>query len=225
MAWRWPSRDETAEDFWESVYSHRDQVWNAGPNVALVAEISDVAPGSALDLGCGEGGDAVWLAQRGWTVTAIDISPTAVARGAAAANERGVGDRIRWQSLDLISWQPSEQYDLVHAAYLHSPVELDRSRVLKTASGGVKAGGILLIVGHAAPASWQEPSFEVHLPTSEEVLDALALPSGEWRVERMEEFTREQASPDGTPGTRRDTVLRLKRARQAPARSSGMSPC
>jgi SAM-dependent methyltransferase len=177
----------------------------------LVAEIADVPPGSAVDLGCGEGGDTVWLAERGWTVTAIDISPSATARGAAGASERGVGARIRWECKDLEAWQPSEQYDLVNAQYLHSPVEFSRVEVLRAAASAVKPGGILLIVGHAAPATWQEPHPTVHLPTAHEVLESLALPPDDWTIERMEEFVREQNSPDGERGTRRDNILRLRR--------------
>ena len=211
MGWRWPAADEKAQDFWESFYERRDQVWTGRPNLALVAEIAEVPPGNALDLGCGEGGDAVWLAERGWRVTAIDISATAIARGAAAASARGLAERINWQCEDLETWSPSGHYDLVNAEYLHSPVEFDRARVLRAAASAVKRGGTLLIVGHAGPASWQEPQPQVHLPTAAEVLGSLALTPGEWTVERMDEFEREQPSPDGTPGTRRDNVLRLRR--------------
>lgn len=211
MAWRWPAADEPASEFWESFYSGRDQVWTGSPNVALVAEISDVAPGTAVDLGCGEGGDAIWLAERGWKVTALDISPSALARGEAAAKERGVAERITWNCQDLESWRPAEQYDLVNAEYLHSPVEFARAEVLRRAAAAVKPGGILLIVGHAAPASWQEPRPEVHLPTAPEVLESLALPLENWTVERMEEFVHEHNSPNGEAGTRRDNILRLRR--------------
>jgi SAM-dependent methyltransferase len=211
MAWRWPATDEPANEFWESFYSGRDQVWTGSPNVALVAEISDVAPGTAIDLGCGEGGDAIWLAERGWNVTAIDISPSAIARGEAAAKERGVAERVTWHSQDLECWRPADQYDLVNAEYLHSPVAFARADVLRCAAAAVKPGGILLIVGHAAPASWQEPRPEVQLPSAPELLESLALPPADWTVERMEEFVREQNSPDGEAGTRRDNVLRLRR--------------
>jgi SAM-dependent methyltransferase len=91
------------EAFWEEMYRSRTAAWSGRPNPQLVTETADLPPGTALDVGCGEGADAVWLAQRGWQVTAIDISPTALRRARANEAEAGpeVADRITWLRVDL----------------------------------------------------------------------------------------------------------------------------
>ena len=84
----------TAKEHWEQHYGERDRVWSGRVNLRLVEVVSTLEPGRALDLGCGEGADACWLAERGWTVVAVDISDTALQRAAAEADTRGLGDRI-----------------------------------------------------------------------------------------------------------------------------------
>lgn len=117
-----------AVQFWEERYASRPQVWSGRANQVLVDLVSGFAPRTALDLGCGEGGDAVWLAQQGWRVTAVDISTTAVERGRAAAADLGVpADRITWVAQDLAEWSPGGTFDLVSAFFLQSPVELPRA--------------------------------------------------------------------------------------------------
>ncbi|HEX4816102.1 MAG TPA: FAD-dependent oxidoreductase, partial [Nonomuraea sp.] len=91
----------SAEEFWEGFYGDEAQVWSGNVNVALVREAADLTPGRALDLGCGEGADSIWLAGRGWRVTATDISRTALARAARRAEAAGVADRVEWQRHDL----------------------------------------------------------------------------------------------------------------------------
>src|SRR5687768_8912240 len=90
-----PAHDHDTPDdplaFWEEKYAGATGIWSGQPNGALVDEAADLAPGHALDLGCGEGGDALWLAERGWTVTGLDLSPTALARAGAAARAAGLG--------------------------------------------------------------------------------------------------------------------------------------
>ena len=95
-------------DFWEGWYAERDQVWTGNPNPALVDEAAGLAPGRALDIGAGEGGDAIWLAARGWTVTAVDIAETACERGRQAAEGAGadIAGRITWQAADIVTWAP-----------------------------------------------------------------------------------------------------------------------
>ncbi|MDX6349032.1 MAG: hypothetical protein QOF84_3822, partial [Streptomyces sp.] len=90
-----------AEAYWDDRYAQNQRMWSGAPNAALVREVSDLAPGTALDLGCGEGGDAIWLARRGWRVTATDISGIALDRAAGHAAAAGVADRIDWQRHDL----------------------------------------------------------------------------------------------------------------------------
>jgi len=96
------------EAFWEDMYRSRSAAWSGSPNPQLVTEAAGLTPGTALDVGCGEGGDAVWLAERGWQVTAVDISATALQRAATHAAQAGpdVSGRITWRQADLTSKAP-----------------------------------------------------------------------------------------------------------------------
>ncbi len=202
----------TAEEFWDGRYGEQDRIWSGAPNVALVREVTGLPPGRALDLGCGEGADAVWLAQRGWRVTAADISQVALDRAAEEAERAGVADRIEWRRHDLATSFPDGSYDLVSASYLHSPVQLPREEVLRKAAAAVVPGGTLLITGHLGWPSWMEqPPVEVAFPTPGDVLDAVELTGPGWEVLTCEEFTRERSAPDGTPGTHADYVIRARR--------------
>lgn len=152
-------------------------MWSGRANPILVSTVEAKAPGSALDLGCGEGGDAVWLARLGWQVTAVDISPTALARGASAAQEAGVGDRIDWQRHDFEHSFPTGTFDLVSSQFLQTPLDLPRERVLQSAAQAVAPGGLLLIVSHAEFPPWaqHQHDHDVHFPSPEEILADLAL--------------------------------------------------
>ncbi|WP_433274331.1 class I SAM-dependent methyltransferase [Actinosynnema sp. CS-041913] len=203
----------TAEQFWEGFYLDRDQVWSGRPNPLLVREVADLAPGTALDLGCAEGADAVWLAQRGWQVVGADVSATALGRAAARAEAAGVAERITWERHDLSQSFPSGTFDLVSAQFLHSPVEADgeRDAVLRRAVGSVAPGGVLLVVGHAGwPSFMTEPPHEAHFPTTGEVLASLRL-DDRWEVELEDLVERELTAPDGQVGHRVDNVLRVRR--------------
>lgn len=200
-------------EFWETRYRDNSRVWSGRPNVLLVREASHLAPGTALDLGCGEGADVVWLASRGWRVTGADISATALERAAGHAEEAGVADRTSFECHELGPTFPEGTFDLVSAQYLQSPVPLDQEKVLRRAAEAVAPGGTLLLVLHAGWPSWQtEPPFEAEFPTLDGVLDALALPEDEWTVETRETVRRDSPSPDGEQGHREDHVWRLTRA-------------
>jgi thioredoxin reductase/SAM-dependent methyltransferase len=208
----WAGITGSPEEFWDTFYAEKAQVWSGDPNAVLVREAPGLRPGRALDLGCGEGADAVWLAGRGWQVTATDISQVALDRAAGHARTAGVADRIDWQRHDLDVSFPEGTYDLVSAHYLHSPTDLPREKILRAAAAAVAPGGVLLIAGHAGWPSWEHnPPFEVHFPTPQEVLKALELTDGEWEVLLCEEFERVQSGPDGHPGTRMDNVLKVRR--------------
>jgi len=200
-----------SEEYWEEFYRGRRSRWSGNPNSLLVGEVSDLTPGTALDLGCGQGGDAIWLASQGWQVTAVDVSATALARAADHTAAAGVTEEIEWERHDLEASFPSGSFDLVSACYLHSPVQMPRERVLRSAAGAVAPGGTLLIVGHAGRPSWNETHPEIHLPTPQEVLDGLALPAGRWEVRRSDFVTRQLPDPDGKPATRPDNVLTVGR--------------
>ncbi|NDU76606.1 methyltransferase domain-containing protein [Actinomadura sp. DSM 109109] len=206
--------DETTthQQYWDSRYSEHHHMWSGEPNAVLVQETTGLEPGTALDLGCGEGADAVWLARRGWRVTAVDISGVALERAAGHAADAGVADRVDWQRRDLAVSFPEGTYDLVSAQFLHSPADTPREKVLRAAAAAVAPGGILLIVGHAGPPPWDPGAHpDVHLPTPGEVLESLGLPDGEWEVLRSDEHERVQTAPDGRTMTRTDNALKLRR--------------
>ncbi len=141
---RRPSVDSSE---WDARYaSAPDLVWTAEPNRFVVKETGGLTPGRALDLGAGEGRNAVWLAEQGWRVTAVDFSAVAVERGRKLARERGV--EVDWQVADVTSYQPEVGgFDLVLLAYLHLPAP-QRSTVLHRAGAAVCPGGSLVLVGH-----------------------------------------------------------------------------
>lgn len=201
----------TPTEFWEDRYRGSDRVWSGNPNPLLVREVEGLTPGTALDLGCGEGADAVWLAKQGWETTGVDISETALERAAQHAEEAGV--TVRWERHELGVTFPEGQYDLVNAQFLQSPVELARDEILRSAAAAVAPGGTLLLVMHANWPSWQhehEHPFKADFPTLEEVVEVLALPDT-WRLETLEAVERPVSSPDGRHGARADNVWRWTR--------------
>ncbi|MFC5168988.1 SAM-dependent methyltransferase [Streptomyces mutomycini] len=203
----------TDAEMWDDRYRESDRIWSGNPNVVLVREVEGLTPGRALDLGCGEGADAVWLARFGWKVTATDISRVALERAAVHAADAGVADRIDWQWHDLGASFPEGEYDLVSAQFLHSMGNLPREEILRRAAAAVAPGGVLLVVGHAGFPSWEHDHPDVELPTTDEVLASLELPEGEWEVLLSEEHERVQNDPEGNPTTRTDNALKVRRVR------------
>ncbi len=200
-----------SERFWEDFYGDGVRTWSGTPNQLLVEEVEALAPATVLDLGCGTGGDAIWLASRGWGVTAVDVSANALHRAARAAAAAGVGGAIRWERHELGISFPSGTFDLVSAHYLHSPVQMPRATVLRMAARAVAPHGTLLIVGHAGSPSWADADHEMACPTLQEVLDDLELAPGRWEVLRSEVVSVPVTDPDGEPATRPDSVLHLAR--------------
>jgi SAM-dependent methyltransferase len=200
--------------FWEARYSGSDAVWSGRVNPTMAEIAADLPAGRALDLGCGEGGDVLWLAGRGWQVTGVDISPTAVDRGRAAAAAAGLAERVRFEAHDLADYEIDADYDLVTACYLQSPVELNRSGILVRAAARITPGGHLLVVTHAAPPPWASGLHHQHpqefLSPAEE-LAALVLPEAEWEPVLAEVRQREATGPDGTSAVLDDAVLLLRR--------------
>lgn len=131
---------------WDERYRATDLLWGAGPNRRFAAEVAGLAPGHALDVGCGEGRNAIWLAEQGWRVTAVDFSPVALERAARLAADRGVD--VAFEQHDLRAWQPrGDAFDLVAIIYLHLPSN-DLRRVHEAATRAVAPGGTLLVIGH-----------------------------------------------------------------------------
>ncbi len=203
-----------AEAFWEPHHA-ASPAGEAKPNAVLVDVVGELTPGEALDLGCGQGGDALWLARRGWRVTSVDVSATAIERVAAAAAERGLSDRVRVERHDLTATFPAGTFDLVTAHYLHSPVPMDRPAVLARAAAAVAPDGRLLVVDHAsvAPWSWADP--DSVFPTPRQTLQGIGLDLDGWQVSVAEDRDREADGPGGQHATVVDTVIVL--VRHAPA--------
>lgn len=204
-----PDHDDPAA-FWEALYAGRDTTVEPRVNARLDEIAAALTPGDALDLGCGGGGDALWLARRGWRVTAVDIAgaaTTALAQRAAAA---GLGDRITAERHDLAGTFPDGRFDLVSAQYFQTPFALPRARVLRTAVDALRPGGRLVVVDHGSTAPWswnQDP--DTHFPTPEEVLDGIA--PAPVVVERADRPVRRATGPGGQTADVVDHVLVLRR--------------
>ncbi|CUR60535.1 Methyltransferase type 12 [metagenome] len=141
---------------WEERYSTPESVWSGQPNAQLVAEASRLTPGTALDVGCGEGGDVIWLARQGWQVTGADFSLNGLARARAHADAAGVLDRTDWWQVDARAFAAGDRaYDLVTTHFLHPP-DGGMVDVTRRLAGAVAPGGHLLVVGHAPAAHFTQ---------------------------------------------------------------------
>jgi SAM-dependent methyltransferase len=131
---------------WDHRYEASDLLWTVTPNRFLVTEVEGLNPGAALDVGCGEGRNAVWLAEQGWRVTGVDFSDVGLDKARRLADARGVD--VEWVLADLRSYQPAEEaYDLAVVLYLHLPAS-ERRAVHAAAARSLRPDGVLLVVGH-----------------------------------------------------------------------------
>ncbi|WP_137845146.1 FAD-dependent oxidoreductase [Microbacterium sp. 2FI] len=195
--------------YWNGRYA--DRLWSGRPNRTMVDVVQGLEPGRALDLGCGEGADAIWLAQQGWDATGVDISQTAIDRAQDAARTASID--AHFVVSDLSEAETVGEYDLVTASFFHSPVALDRTGALRRAAARVAPGGRMLIVSHAGPPPWAPAGHggaHVFLNAADE-LDALGLDDSDWMVEIAEARPRGATAPDGTSATLDDTVLLVHR--------------
>ena len=160
---------------WEERYAGTETIWSGNPNPQLVAEVTGLTPGTALDVGCGEGGDVIWLARQGWRVTGADFAANGLARAARHAEEAGVADRCDWWQVDARTFAAGgRSYDLVATHFLHPP-DGGMVEVTRRLSEAVAPGGHLLVVGHAPSEALAQPS-ESHrraMFVAEELLPAL----------------------------------------------------
>jgi 2-polyprenyl-3-methyl-5-hydroxy-6-metoxy-1,4-benzoquinol methylase len=134
---------------WDERYSGEEKVWSGNPNAQLVVEVARLNAGTALDVGCGEGGDVIWLARQGWRVTGADFSANGLARAARHTEQAGVADQTDWWQVDARTFAAGERsYDLVTTHFLHPP-EGGMVEVTRRLAEAVAPGGHLLVVGHA----------------------------------------------------------------------------
>jgi SAM-dependent methyltransferase len=134
------------KDDWNKRYAGADLLWSKGPNQFVADELGDLEPGTAIELAAGEGRNAIWLAENGWEVTAVDFSDVALDRGRAIAVQRGV--EVNWVQADLDTYElPPQSFDLVVVAYLQLP--WDRlAPILERAAAAVRPGGTFFLIGH-----------------------------------------------------------------------------
>jgi SAM-dependent methyltransferase len=198
------------QEFWDARYRSAESIWSGNPNPHLLAHVADLAPGSALDVGSGEGADAIWLATRGWQVTGIDLSTVALERAAQLASRAGqdIAERITWEQADVLSWDPApRQFDLVSAQFMHLP-RLAREALHRRLAAAVRPGGMLLIVGHH-PADLDTSMGRPNLPdfffTADELVAALS--PREWGSIVAAAPERQALDPEGRAVTIRDAVL------------------
>lgn len=135
-------------DGWNARYAGQELVWSAEPNQFLVQEVAELTPGRALDVACGEGRNAIWLAGQGWRATGVDFSSAGLEKGRQIADQRDV--TVEWVEADVTEWTPPEHgFDLVIIFYLQLAGE-QRHRVYQRMVSGLAPGGTMLVVGHDA---------------------------------------------------------------------------
>jgi 2-polyprenyl-3-methyl-5-hydroxy-6-metoxy-1,4-benzoquinol methylase len=160
---------------WDERYSGQQKIWSGNPNPQLVAVATGLTPGTALDIGCGEGSDVIWLARQGWTVTGADFSANGLARAARHAEQAGVADHVDWWQVDARTFVAGgRSYDLVTSHYLHPP-DGGMVEVTRRLAEAVAPGGRLLVVGHAASEVFTQLTASQHraMFAAEELLPAL----------------------------------------------------
>jgi cyclopropane fatty-acyl-phospholipid synthase-like methyltransferase len=208
-------------EYWDQIWKG-DRAASMGasqPNPHLIQELSDLAPGMALEAGCGAGAEAIWLAARGWQVTGADIAAAALDRATERAAASGVAERVQWVQADLSVWVSDVRYDLVTTHYAH-PAMPQLDFYDRTASW-VAPGGTLLIVGHLDhDAAEGHARGQGHRPggdgppasasaTAATITARLDL--AEWEVVTAQESHRTMSGPGGHETTIHDVVVRATR--------------
>lgn len=206
---------EFDKDYWDGHYQRGAEPGRAAAdhrpvNPHLVVEIGGLIPGTALDAGCGEGVEALWLARNGWNVTAADIASEALDRAKARGSLEAPDVPVRWVEADLSVWEPDSAYDLVATHYAHPAMpQLDFYRRL---ARWVAPGGTLLVVGHLRPHAHTgghgHPPVEATVSPSDIV--GLLEPSG-WTVATAAARVRTAATPGGDERELHDVVVRASR--------------
>jgi SAM-dependent methyltransferase len=196
------------QSFWDDMYRNRTAAWDPDPNPFLPEDLAGLKPGKALDVGCGEGSDAVWLAKQGWDVTAVDLSDVALDRGRAA----DTGQQVTWQQADILKWAPpADTFDLVTSHFLHFP-PAERARLFGDLARAVRPGGTMLIVSHHVSdlqtTIGRPPMPELFFEADE---IAATLPAGQWEVLVGGTRPRETHDREGRKVTIHDMVFKARR--------------
>lgn len=198
--------------YWEQRYHGAGSASESEPNPHLTGELAGLPPGTALDAGCGEGAEAIWLARQGWRVTAVDIAAAAVARGRERADRAGrdIAGRIDWHAADMTRWEAGEnRFDLVCACYVH-PVD-SNDALFERLAAAVAPGGTLFIVGHAPgdhESAAHTSASHVHVTAGQ---IAAGLAPDRWDVQLVESRTRSVVRSNGESITLRDSVFRARK--------------
>ncbi|MEE8739058.1 MAG: class I SAM-dependent methyltransferase [Bifidobacterium sp.] len=213
-----PSREQ---EYWNTFYAEHTLLEHANVGPILVEQTSGLKPLTALDLGCGEGSDAIWLARKGWNVLAVDLSQNALDRARDNCERAGVQAVVTFRQFDLSRGFPDGSYALVSAQFLHSPVARpgERGHILARAAAAVESGGDLLIVSHWTMPQWHRHmpdsgefgDVDVSVPTPEQTRAAVRIPGVRWATVRDEMVTAVVSGPENQTGERQDHVLHLRR--------------
>lgn len=192
---------------WDERYRGSDLVWGAGPNRFLVEQVADLTPGTALDVACGEGRNAIWLAEQGWLMVGVDFSSVGLDKARRLAGERGV--TVDWVQGDLTTWEPPDLCDLVVVMYLHLPAHV-RHHVFARMAGSVAPGGAMLVVGHDLSNLTEGhggPQNPLVLYGPDDVVGDV---DGILAIERAERVHRSVSTPEGE-ATAIDVLVRARR--------------
>jgi cyclopropane fatty-acyl-phospholipid synthase-like methyltransferase len=199
-----------AADFWDERYTASAQLWSGLANPSLMAVAATLRPGTALDVGSGEGADAIWLAQQGWRVHAVDISSVALRKAADHARDAGVEARVEWEQADLRTWTATGRYyDLVSAQFMHFPRQIAVPLYGELAAS-VGPGGSLLVAGH-------HPDDQRHSVETEQIEDIRFTPdevlswigAREWTVRRKDRTERDWTNREGHAAQAVDSILHV----------------
>lgn len=212
-----PLAEESSKDFWErryrnSGFSVEMPMRPPRPRLKEFVEKLCLPAGLALDLGCGRGEDAIWLAQQGWAVVGVDVSEAALQQGRLLADSVGeaISRQIEFSCCDLDHIFPAGKYDLISAQFFESPIPFGRNRILKKAANYVNENGILLITSHVSRPPWSWPMRFVP-PTPEASLAALNLEMESWTKICVADLSRIATGPGGQKAIVKDCVLCLRR--------------
>ncbi len=194
---------------WNARYAGSELLWTAEPNRRFASEVEGLEPGRALELACGEGRNAVWLAEQGWRTTGVDFSDVALSKAAQLAASRGV--EVEWVAADVLEYEPERRaFDLVAVLYLQLPHD-ELVRALGAATEALAPGGTILVLGHDTTNLTEGhggPRDASVLFTPEDVVAEL----GDLTVERAEKVRRAVPLDDGE-ATAVDAFVRARRPR------------